>query len=138
MLTTDDELGRPRSRRLFVSFRRVVHRSIEELVQSTPDPGGVEQAQIIAALQRYGTVVRGGSVTLALSWSAILLWAPLLLMSARGRRTFAAATVAGEPMLGGTATHGSHFAAMDDESRERAYRDAAQQVDRSTPASRWF
>ena len=63
--------------------------SIEQLVRSTPDPGGVEQAQIMAALQRYGAVVRGASETLAWSWGAIGVWAPLLLLSVRGRATFA-------------------------------------------------
>jgi hypothetical protein len=112
--------------------------SIEQLVRSTPDPGGVEQAQIMAALQRYGAVVRGASETLAWSWGAIVVWAPLLLLSVRGRATFAAVTGSDEQTVSGLANHAPNYPAMDDQARERAYLDAARQVDRSTRSSRWF
>lgn len=112
--------------------------SLEQLVRSTPDPSSVEQAQILEPLQRYGTVVRGASETLAWSWGAIVVWAPLLLLSARGRGTFAAAPDRAEPALGDRSTHAPDYSAMDDQARERAYLDAARQVDRTTHASRWF
>ena len=89
-------------------------------------------------LQRYGTVVRGASETLAWSWGAIVVWAPLLLLSVRGRATFAAAPGPGEPALGDLSNDAPDYSAMDDQARERAYLDAAQQVDRTTHASRWF
>jgi len=112
--------------------------SIEQLVRSTPDPSGVEQAQIMAQLQRYGAVVQAASKTLAWGWGAIALWVPLLLLSVRARATFAAVAGTGELTLDGMANHAPDFLAMDDQARERAYLDAAQQVDRSTRASRWF
>jgi len=112
--------------------------SIEQLVRSTPDPSGVEQAQIMAQLQRYGAVVQAASKTLAWGWGAIALWAPLLLLSVRARATFAAVAGTGELTLDGMANHAPDFLAMDDHARERAYLDSAQQVDRSTRASRWF
>jgi hypothetical protein len=112
--------------------------SIEQLVRSTPDPSGVEQAQIMAQLQRYSAVVQAASKTLAWGWGAIALWAPLLLLSVRARATFAAVAGTGELTLDGMANHAPDFLAMDDHARERAYLDAAQQVDRSTRAARWF
>ncbi len=112
--------------------------STEELVRSSPDPGGVEQAQIMATLQRYRAVVRGASETMAWSWGAIAVWVPLLVLSVRGRATFAAVNGSGEPTLGGLAADAPNYSAMDDQARERAYLAAAQQVDRSTRASRWF
>jgi hypothetical protein len=112
--------------------------SIEQLVRSTPDPGGAEQAQIMAQLQRYGAVVQDAGKTLAWGWGAIALWAPLLLLSVRARATFAAVAGTGEQTLDGMANHAPNFLAMDDQARERAYLDSAQQVDRSTRASRWF
>ena len=45
--------------------------SIEQLVRSTPDPGGAEQAQILTAVERYSAVVRGASQTLAWGWGAM-------------------------------------------------------------------
>ena len=112
--------------------------SIEQLVRSTPDPSGVEQAQILAPLERYGAVVQGASQTLAWSWGAIAVWAPLLLLSVRARATFAAVARSGAPAIGGVTNDAPNYSAMDDQARERAYLDAAQQVDRSTRASRWF
>jgi hypothetical protein len=112
--------------------------SIEQLVRSTPDPSNVEQAQIVAVLQRYGAVVQRASETLTLSWGAIAVWVPLLLLSVRGRATFAAITGSGEPTLAAPATHAPSYSAMDDKARERAYLDAAEKVDQSTRASRWF
>jgi hypothetical protein len=111
--------------------------SIEQLVRSTPDQSGVEHAQILAALQRYGAVVQGASKTLAWSWAVIAVWVPLLLLSVRARATFAAFAGSGDPTIGGLTDHVSNYSAMDDQARERAYLDAAQQVDRSTRASRW-
>jgi hypothetical protein len=110
--------------------------SIDQLVRSTPDPDGTEQARVVAELQRYGAVVRGASQTLAWGWGAILVWAPLLILSGLGRATFAAAPGAGDP--GTQSDRAANFSVMDTEARERAYRDAARQVDRSTQASRWF
>ena len=78
--------------------------------------------------------MRGASQTLAWGWAAIAVWTPLLLLSALGRATFAA-----DPgVLPIRRHHAPDYSAMDGEARERAYRDAAQQVDRSTRASRWF
>ena len=111
--------------------------SIEQLVGSTPDPSGVEHAQILAALERYGAVVHGASQTLAWSWAVIALWVPLLLLSVRARATFAAVARSDAPTIGGVINDAPNYSAMDDQARERAYLDAAQQVDRSTRASRW-
>jgi hypothetical protein len=111
--------------------------SIEQLIRSTPDQSGVEHQQILAALQRYGAVVQGASNTLAWSWAVIAVWVPLLLLSVRARATFAAFAGSGEPTIGGLTNHVLNYSAMDDQARERAYLDAAQQVDRSTRASRW-
>jgi hypothetical protein len=112
--------------------------SIEPLVRSTPDPGGVEQPRIIAALQRYSRVVQESTETLAFSWSAIVVWTPLLLLSARGRAAFAPIASSDEPTLSGVPGHAPDYAALKDEARSRAYQEAAQQVDQSTRASRWF
>jgi hypothetical protein len=65
------------------------------------------------------------------------VWVPLLLLSVRARATFAAFAGSGDPTIGGLTDHVSNYSAMDDQARERAYLDAAQQVDRSTRASRW-
>ena len=111
--------------------------SIEQLVRSVPDPDGVESARIMSGLQRYGAVVQGASEALAWSWGAILVWVPLLALSVRGRAAFAAALGAGES-LRRIASNEPNYAAMDDQARERAYRDVARQVDRTTKASRWF
>ena len=113
--------------------------SIEQLVRSTPDPGGVEQAQIMAALQRYGAVVQGASKTLAWGWGAIAgvgaspsaeRARPSDVRCCRGR-------LVSRPSVAWP-TMRRTYSAMDDQARERAYLDAAQQVDRSTRASRWF
>jgi hypothetical protein len=73
---------------------------------------------------------------LALSWGAIAVWVPLVLVSVRGRATFAATTDSGEPTLGRLAIHATNYSAMDDQAREDAYLDAARQVDQSTRPSR--
>jgi hypothetical protein len=110
--------------------------AIDEMVRSTPDPGGVEQTRVLTELQRYGAVVRGSSLTLAWGWGAMLLWAPVLILSALGRVTFAAVPGPGEP--GGQDGDAPNYSTMEGASRERAYRDAARQIDRSTQPSRWF
>jgi hypothetical protein len=106
--------------------------SIEQLIRSTPDPRGTEQAQFLTAIERYSAVVRGASRTLAWGWAAMVTWTPLLLLSPLGRATFAAIP---RPTL--SADRALDYSAMDDEARERAYRDAANRVDRTTHASRW-
>ena len=119
-----------------VVFERLAP-SIEQLVGSTPDPSGVEHAPILAALQRYGSVVQGASKTLTWSWAVIAVWVPLLLLSVRARATFAVFAGSGEPTMSGVTNNAPNYPAMDDQARERAYLDAAQQVDRSTRPSRW-
>jgi hypothetical protein len=107
--------------------------SIEQLIRSTADPRDVEQEQILAAVQRYGAVVRDASQTLAWGWAAMIVWTPLLLLTAQGRATFA-------PITGPTeqSNVAPEYSAMDEQTRERAYLDAAEQIDRSTRASRWL
>jgi hypothetical protein len=107
--------------------------SIEQLVRSTPDPREAEQAQILTSVRRYGDVVRNASQTLAWGWGVMAVWAPLLLLTPLGRATFAAIPDPIEP-----AVPAPNFPAMDEQARARAYQDAAQQIDRSTRASRWF
>lgn len=113
--------------------------SIEALVRET-DPGGpgdAVQAQILDALQRYGAVVRRSTGTLAWAWGAIAIWVPLLLVTPRGRAAFAAAGPSHDDDAP-TIVLTPPLSAMDDQVRARAYRDAAEQVDRSTRPSRWF
>jgi hypothetical protein len=109
--------------------------SIEQLVRSTPDPNGVEQAQVMAELQRYGAVVRGASRTLAWTWGLIAVWVPVLLAGARGRATFAAVA---DPSLPQAATREAPaYSTLDGDDRRRAYEEAARRIDRSTRASRF-
>jgi len=89
----------------------------------------------VAVLERYSAVVRGASATLAWSWGAIALWVPVLLLSGLGRSAFSAAASSDQPTPGGVSNPARNYAAMDDQTRERAYLDAAQEVDRSTRPS---
>ncbi len=103
--------------------------AFEELVRSTPDPGGVEQARALSEFQRYRGVARGSALALSLSWAVLLVWPPLLILTADGRTAFSAREGAGEP---------APIDPADERTRERAYRDAASRIDQSTQPSRWF
>lgn len=102
----------------------------EELVRSTPDPGGAEQARVLSEFQRYREVARGSALALSLSWVVLLVWPPLLILTADARTAFSARDGAAEPA--------PIDPAADERTRERAYRDAASRIDQSTQPSRWF
>ncbi len=104
--------------------------AFEELVRSTPDPGGAELARVLAEFQRYRDVARGSALALSSSWVLLLVWPPLLILTADGRTAFSAGEGAGEPA--------PIDPAADERTRERAYRDAARRIDQSTQPSRWF
>jgi hypothetical protein len=114
--------------------------SLEQLIRETPDPGGVEQERATEVLRRYGVVTRGASDTLTWAWAAMVFWTPLILLTSRARKTFAAAGGLHADPASGTSARidPATVSAMDDRTRARAYVNAAQQIDRATRPSRWF
>ena len=60
----------------------------------------------------------------------LVVWPPLLILTADGRTAFSARDGATEPA--------PIDPAADERTRERAYRDAASRINQSTQPSRWF
>jgi hypothetical protein len=112
--------------------------SIEQLIRETPDPSGLEQARVSAALQRYVEVTRRASIALTWPWVAMAVWLPIVLFSARARATFAAPVPLDDRAYSPARLDPANLSAMNDRARARAYVDAARHIDDTTPPSRWF
>ena len=106
---------------------------LEQLVRETADPAGTERARNLEAIERYGMVVTQSSHALLWPWAAFAVWLTIVVLDVRSRTSATGAVPRAEDATSGAPQ--TPFVAMDDETRARAYADAARQVDRSTRPS---
>jgi hypothetical protein len=97
----------------------------ERTIRETRDPSGTEQARALALLQRYQSVTQASALTLGWSWLGLLVWVPLLSVAAPYRASSSARDTRPAPSV-------PDINSADGSERERAYRDAAREVDRSS------
>jgi len=97
----------------------------ERTIRETRDPSGTEQARALALLQRYQSVTQASALTLGWAWLGLLVWVPLLTVAAPYRVESSASD-------SNAWTPGPEIDSADASERERAYRDAARAVDRSS------